>query len=151
MTSDPEQTAQLLERWHGGDRGALDELLRRNLDWVKGYVRRRLGGQLRKKEETVDVVQDAGVDILTYGPRFVVPDRDRFRALLGRMVENNLRDRRDLRREEIMPSRTVLRLGETPSQIVARDEHAQITRLAIYLLARQAPVLDMTHAVYRVS
>ena len=145
VSSDPEQTAQLLERWHGGDRGALDELLQRNLDWVEGYVRRRLGNQLRRKEETVDVVQDACIDILTYGPRFVVPDRDRFRALLGRMVENNLRDRRDyhnakrrdMQREESMPSRSVLRLGETPSQIVARDEHAQMTRLAIDLLPPQ--------------
>lgn len=142
---DPEQTAHLLERWHGGDRAALDELLLRNLAWVQDYVGRRLGPQLLQKEEAVDLVQDACVDILTYGPRFVVADRARFRALLGRMVENNLRDkrdyyaaqRRDADRERGLSSCTVLRLGETPSQIVARDEHAEMTRLAIDLLPPQ--------------
>jgi len=140
-----EQTARLLERWHGGERAALDELLARNLPWVEQFVRQRLGPELRGREETVDVVQDAVVDILTYGPKFVVPGRDRFRALLGRLVENNLRDRhayhhaqrRDAGREEPLPSRAVLRLGETPSQIVARDEHAALMRLALELLPPQ--------------
>ena len=152
VSSDPEQTAHLLERWHGGDRTALEELLSRNFDWIAEYVRKRLGPQLRQREETQDIVQDACIDILTYGPRFVVPDRRRFRALLGRMVENNLRDkrdyhgamRRDVGREEPLPSQTVLRLGETPSQVTAKDEHQQMTRLAIDLLPpqeRQAVVL----------
>tara|TARA_R110002096_G_scaffold23703_5_gene75386 strand:- start:1214 stop:1969 length:756 start_codon:yes stop_codon:yes gene_type:complete len=145
VSSGPEQTAVLLERWHGGDKTALEELLSRNIEWIEAFVRRRLGPQLRQKEETVDAVQDACVEILTYGPRFVVPDRDRFRALLGRMVENNLRDkhdyhtakRRDMQREVPMPSQTVLRFGETPSQVAARDEHKQMTRLALDLLPPQ--------------
>lgn len=145
VTSDPEQTAHLLERWHGGDKAALELLLAGNLDWIERYVRERLGPRLRSKEETVDVVQDACVDILTYGPRFVVPDRARFRALLGRMVENNLRDkvdyhrakRRDVGREEPIGSRTVLHLGETPSEIASRSEKAELTRLAIELLSPQ--------------
>lgn len=145
MTDDPEQTAFLLQRWHGGDRSALDELLSRNLEWVEGFVRRRLGPVLRAREETVDVVQDAVIDILTYGPRFVVDDRQRFRALIGRLVENNLRDKHDYHtaqrrhpeREEDALSRTVLRLGETPSQVVQREERAELTRLALELLNPQ--------------
>src|SRR5690606_40993396 len=101
--------------WHEGDRSALEELLSRNLEWVGQFVRSRLGAQLRQKEETADVVQDACLDILNYGPRFVVPDRTRFRALLGRMVENNLRDkhgyysakRRDMQREGSMSGTVV--------------------------------------------
>ncbi len=140
---DPEQTADLLQRWHAGERGALDVLVERNLSWIEAFVRRRLGPRLRGKEETVDLVQDAIIDVLTYGPRFVVPDRNRFRALLGRIVENNLRDknayyramRRDVEREEALPTRSVVHLDGTPSQAVARDEHLEMTQLALELLA----------------
>ena len=68
------------------------------------------------------------------------------------MVENNLRDkhgyysakRRDMQREESM-SGTVLRLGESPSHIVARDEHVALTRLAVDLL----PPMDREVLVLR--
>lgn len=147
MTADPAETAQLLERWHAGDRAALDELLQRNVGWIEAFVRRRLGPEIRAKEETFDAVQDAVVDILTYGPRFVVSDGDRFRALLGRMVENNLRDkhafykahRRNQDREVPFVSESVLHLDgasrDTPSQAAVQDERAEFVRLALELLA----------------
>ncbi len=92
---DNDQTAMLLRRWHGGDRCALDLLVERDLGWVLGHVRRRIGPALRRKTETVDMVQDAMLEVLRYTPRFALRRRDQFRALVARIVENVLRDRSD--------------------------------------------------------
>ena len=45
--SHPSETGELLRRWHGGERGALDVLLERDLGWVRTHVHRRLGDLLR--------------------------------------------------------------------------------------------------------
>jgi len=90
-----DQTAQLLARWHDGDRAALEELLGGNLDWIHQQVRRRLGERLRAKADSVDFVQEAVVEVLRYAPRFTVDSRARFRALMARIVENVLRDQND--------------------------------------------------------
>jgi len=88
----PDQTVELLQRWHGGDAAALHALIERDAGWVHGAVRRRMGEHLRHKLESIDVVQEAMGEVLRYVPRFVVPDRTRFRALMARIVENVLRD-----------------------------------------------------------
>ena len=70
MPDDPEQTIGLLRRWHGGDRAALDELLARDLPWVRGFVQRRLGDLLGERADVDDYVQEAMAQVLEYGPRF---------------------------------------------------------------------------------
>jgi RNA polymerase sigma-70 factor (ECF subfamily) len=145
MTEEPLETADLLQRWHGGDKHALEALLRRDLPWIEGFVRKRLGPLLRGKAETVDYVQDAVVEVLRYGPRFVCSDRERFRALLARIVENTLRDKHDwhrarrraAEREAELPRESALDLdgsGDTPSRICAEREREQWIRLALELL-----------------
>ena len=86
------ETHVLLTRCHHGDRAALDKLLARDLGWLRQHVRSRLGSLLRAKGEVDDYVQEAMVEILRYGPRFVVSDKLQFRALLARITENVLRD-----------------------------------------------------------
>ncbi len=139
------ETARLLVRWRQGDRKALEQILARDLPWIEALVRRRLGPQLRAREETVDLVQDAMVQVLRSGPRFVVEDGQRFRALLARMVENEIRDRarwhasarRDQAREQPIPGDSVLWLDSTdatPSEIVGAAEEQELLRLALELL-----------------
>ena len=47
------------------------------------------------KVESSDIVQDAALQFLKYGPRFILSDEEKFRALLVRIVENVLRDKHD--------------------------------------------------------
>ncbi len=148
---DPEDqaTVELLERWHGGEEHALDELLQRNLPWIRAHVRKRLGERLRAKAETEDYVQDAVVEMLRYGPRFMVHRRAQFRALLAQIAENVLRgkhvwfkrQRRAVSRERAMPNDSVLDLDAaaqsvtTPSEAAMRHERDLWIRLALELLA----------------
>lgn len=145
---DEDRTRKLLRDWHDGDAGALDRLLEENLDWLREHVRRRMGGRLREMMETVDVVQDVAIDALRYSPRFVVADQRQFRALLGKMIENNLRDkrrwsqaeRRAAAKEVAIPSDTVLELGPGEREVTrpdvqaARDDLREWMRLALEFL-----------------
>lgn len=139
---------ELLDRHAAGDREALGELLRREMPWLRTYVSRRLGAALRQKDETMDQVQDAIVDFLRGAPRFTVATSDQLRALLARVVENNLRDRDDWFRarrraqdaEQPFPSESVLHLAPgahepaTPSQAAANTEWRGWVRLAMELM-----------------
>ena len=142
------QTIQLLHKWHKGDREALSELIRRNLPWIRRYVQRRLGDELRRNFETHDIVQDAMLQVLQYGPRFDVDSEQLFRALLARIVLNDIADRnrwvhrqrRDRAREKPYMSDTVLKLDPPavsvtrPSQGMQRDERRAWVRLALEFL-----------------
>ncbi|MCB9890410.1 MAG: sigma-70 family RNA polymerase sigma factor [Planctomycetes bacterium] len=142
-------TFDLLKKWHAGDRQALERLVERHLPWIRAYVRKRLRGELRARADTQDVVQEAVIDVLEYGPRFEISDEDCFRALVARIVENNLhdhrrfllRDCRDMRRERSRLSDSVLALDPPRREITAppvrasRAENEEWVRLSIELLS----------------
>ena len=144
-------TLDLLRSWHGGDRRALDELIERNLPWVQEYVHRRLGDKLRRMGETLDFVQGAMIGVLEYGPQFEVSDEDQFRALVARIVENELRgqhrymhrQKRDADRQQQLPSDTVLGLDPPaksvtrPSERAHKREEEEWVRLALEFLPAQ--------------
>lgn len=141
-------TLALLRRWHAGETQAMSLLLDRHISTIRERVHRRLGTLLRTKEETDDLVQDAVVRFLVDCPRFEVVDEDHFRLLLARVVENTLRDkyhwhmrrRRDVARECVMPSTSVLLVGpladrrDSPSGIAAHEEQKAWVRFALDLL-----------------
>ncbi|MEQ8766944.1 MAG: RNA polymerase sigma factor [Planctomycetota bacterium] len=141
-----EGTRVLLSRWHRGDAGALDGLLARDLNWIQAHVRRRLGWKLRQKAETNDIIQEAVLEFLRYGPRFIISNRAHFRALLSQIVENVLRHqnrwftrrRRDMGREESIPDESVLDLDgsgqDRPSVVAQKNEQEQWLRLGLELL-----------------
>ncbi|MFO1078798.1 MAG: sigma-70 family RNA polymerase sigma factor [Planctomycetota bacterium] len=143
-----DHTVELLRQWHGGDRGALELLLQRDLPWIRDHVSRRLGDQLRRRGDTQDFLHDAVIEVLNYSPRFQAVSRDQFRRLLAQIVENMLRDqrdyfarkRRDLAREQALPADSVLQLDPRvrsvtrPSQAAERQEEAAWLRLALELL-----------------
>jgi RNA polymerase sigma-70 factor (ECF subfamily) len=141
-------TSQFLQDWHQGDPKGLESLLERHLPWIQSFVHKRLSDLLRRKAETGDIVQDAVVQFLRYGPRFHLSDERQFRGLLCRIVENVLRDkydwftakRRSIAAERPLPADTVLNLDpphggvETPSQIVQQHEQEAWVRLGLELL-----------------
>lgn len=144
MSDDP-QTRILLRRWHEGDAAALDVLLRENLPWIRVYVEQRLGPLLKRRGDTSDYVQEAMCDVLRYGPRFLLPDREQFRALVARIVLNVLHDehdyhaamQRDPRRERSagLIDFEAAASATSPSAAAARTETQDLVRLAIDLLA----------------
>jgi RNA polymerase sigma-70 factor (ECF subfamily) len=143
-----DDTRTLLQRWHTGDRAAIEALVARDLQWITTFVRSRLGPLLRARGETMDYVQDAVIEVLAYTPRFVTDDRARFRGLLARIVENHLRDahdhhqagRRTPARERPLPDDSVLDLDAPrrtitePGSRAARNEREAWVRLALELL-----------------
>lgn len=146
--AESEDTRVLLEKWHAGDRAAIDALVARDLPWIRDYVHGRLGALLRARGETMDYVQDAVIGLLGYVPRFLTNDRARFRALVARIVENHLRDAHDFHsaekrapaRERELPPDSVLDLDgggkavTQPGSAVARNEQDAWVRLALELL-----------------
>lgn len=145
--SDDPTLAQL-QSWHSGNRSALNALIADNVEWVREHVHRRLRPTMRDAGETHDFVQNAMVAALEYGPRFEITDRDRFRALIARIVENDFRDGhrylrrecRDVRRNTGPATDTILKLDPaaysvtTPSRCASRDERREWVRLALDLL-----------------
>lgn len=109
MPERQDPTVELLCRWHGGERGALDALLGRHLDALHDHVRSKLGPelrQLRREQDSMDLVQAAVARVLQYTPAFVPENGRQFQQLLRKIVVNDivgrLRSPRNARRE---PSR----------------------------------------------
>lgn len=133
-------TATVL-RLHRGDATALQRLVADHLPWIEQQVRRRLSAHLRSHGETQDFVQEAMIEVLRDGPRFVIENVHGFRALLARIVENNLRDRgrhlhrarRDVRRERALPSDSVLLLDEPARSVTEPPAHAERNERSAWL------------------
>jgi RNA polymerase sigma-70 factor, ECF subfamily len=141
------ETMRLLSLWHAGDVAARDQLIERELPWIRQHVRQRLGPMLRARAETQDYVQEALLRVLDYGPRFVTNDRSRFRAMIVRVIENHLRDlvdwhaagKRAVARERPLPSDSVIDLDSgkaitRPSEHAASNEQRAWLHLAMELL-----------------
>lgn len=140
-------TGQLL-RLHRDDPTALQQLVQEHLPWLEARVRQRLTPVARRFGDTQDFVQETLVDVLRDGPRFVIDSPAGFRALLLRIVENNLvdrvrylqRDQRDYRKARALPSDSVLMLDAPARQITEPPTHADRNeqqawlRLAVELL-----------------
>jgi RNA polymerase sigma-70 factor (ECF subfamily) len=149
--SDEAQTLQLLQRWHHGDESALNAILARDLDWIRARVAERCGEALKGRLETEDLVQEAMVEVLRYGPRFLMAGRDDFRGLMVRIIENVIRGqadhhnalRRQMARERPLPEGSVIALDGAarsvtrPSEAAQRSEREAMVRLALELLDRE--------------
>lgn len=148
MKTGKTETQQFLHAWHSGNRDGLDTLIERHLPWIHDQVRRRMGPTLRKKAETCDYVQDAMIQFIHYGPRFILSNDAAFRALMLKIVENSLRDkhdwyttnRRNVALERPLPPDTVLLLdpprskARTPSMSAERHEREAWIRLGMEFL-----------------
>lgn len=146
---DADVTFDLLSRWRAGDRDALGALLSRDLEWIRGFVHRRLGNApARKFGDTDDYVQEAAVRVLREGPRFVLADREQFRLLLATIVLNVIRSqhralqtlKRTVRREQPLGTDSVLMLDPPqcaeppPEERAVQAEQEEWLRLGFLLL-----------------
>ncbi len=133
-----DETAGLLVRLHAGDASAVSELALRDLEWIRACVSHRLSGVVRAHADTNDVVHSIFVQLLERGPRFSVGNRDVFRRVMARIIENTLSS---MARRFLGPKRqprgqsvhgdTVLHLQpdqstQTPERAVRAEEHEWI-------------------------
>lgn len=141
------ETTQLLDRWRNGDPTALQQVLTLHLPFVRQCVRELLGPQLRQRLTSDDVVQDAVVDFLRNGPRFVPANGRQLQRLLARVVANTICDhgkwfaaaRRSLMRETTLSTGVP---GEAssrhdPAVAAERAELADRLRLGLELVSER--------------
>lgn len=141
------ETTELLLNFYAGDESALGDLLDRHMRTLHGMVHRKLGWAIRSKEETGDMVQEAAIRFLQYGPRIRVTNEPTFLALLLRVVENVIRDKHDfytrhrraMSREESIPD-TILDLS-TPSQAAIEGEEKEWVCLGLNFLEKEERLL----------
>lgn len=137
----------------------IDSLLNRHLEWIQSHVHRKLGSLLRTKADTGDIVQDAVVQFLKYGPRIRLSNDKQFRALICRIIENVICDkydwftarRRSIAKERPLAPDTVLNLDpvdssqKTPSRIVQKQEEEAWARLGLELIEPQKREVIVLH------
>jgi len=144
-----ESTVMRLHRWFDGDDSALEELLSDNLPWMQAFVRKHLNARLRRRFDSMDVVQDGAMRILRYNPRHPPASKAQMRALFKKALLDSLRDkidhltanRRDIDREEsyLSPRGSTDRpLGpsseDRPDQIAEKSEQREWVKLALQQL-----------------
>lgn len=101
----------LFDRARAGDGAALERLVATYLPQLHAFVRVRLGGRLRARESSMDIVQSACRELLSDPSRHEFRSEDRFRAWLFTTAINKLRekhrfhgrDKRDIERERDAP------------------------------------------------
>ena len=100
-------TEQLLTLAREGDESALDRLCRIYSERVRWMIRLRMGGELRSKLESMDVVQDALIHALGGLESFTYTNEGDFVRWLSKIVEHTLcehwdrlhADKRNIRKE----------------------------------------------------
>ena len=101
------RTRQLVALAKGGDESAVDQLCRVYAERVRWMVRLRMGKELRRKLDSMDVVQDVLIHALGGITDFTYENEGDFVRWLSRIAENTLRDdreryhaeKRDIRKE----------------------------------------------------
>ena len=110
-----EHLDRLIERLNDGDRGAAEHAFLAFEPYLRMVVRRRLGGRLRSKLDSMDIVQSVWADVLCglSATKWRFVDRAHLRAFLVRAVNNRLIDRQRQQRKVLERERP---LGETASR-----------------------------------
>jgi len=147
------KTRHLVALAKDGDESAFNQLCRVYGERVRWVVRLRMGGEIRFKLESMDLVQDAFVSALRDLGNFTYKNEGDFLRWLSRIAENRLRDhidklhadKRDIRKEARLNSRRPT-TGEsfagtlepidttTPSVIMSRREEFDRLARAIDIL-----------------
>ena len=140
-------TVSLVAQIQAGDRRAFNELFGRYLTRVEHLVRARLGPELRTRESISDIVQEVYLEAVRSFDRFSPQVPQGFYRWLRKIVEHKIIDahrrhfgaaRRDARREVALdqmggPDGGIAQ-GESPSQILLRDEACTQLRQAVLRL-----------------
>ncbi|WP_419192351.1 sigma-70 family RNA polymerase sigma factor [Engelhardtia mirabilis] len=144
-----QSTVLRLHRWFDGDDDALEQLLSDNLAWMQTYVRKHLNARLRRRFDSMDVVQEGAMRILRYNPRHPPANKAQMRALFKKALLDALRDkidhltanRRNIDREESIISplasgdRPVGPSSEDrPDELADKQEQREWVKLALQFL-----------------
>lgn len=144
------ETFELVRRAQAGDDPALNALIERYYERVRRAVRALIGPQLRKKLETVDILQPAFAKAFQDFDRFEMRDEGSLLHWLLRYAQNQVNDqvrhwnsvKRDPRKERplespVTDSATVHRAdlrsatATAPPDAVARDEENRALEAAL--------------------
>jgi RNA polymerase sigma-70 factor (ECF subfamily) len=103
-----ERDSAWYERARGGDAAALAQLIEGYLPQLHAFVRVRLGGRVRDRESSMDIVQSACRELLADPSRHEFRGEDRFRGWLFTTALNKLREKHRFHgREKRRPEREV--------------------------------------------
>jgi len=162
MTQD--DTVALLAGWYQGDTEALGKLLFDNREWLEAHVARHVPDSWRRHVESADFVQDAALRVLKAGVRFAPCSRAQFRALMGRILVNLVRDQadrlrgpeHDIAREQPLPSHlSSIKSAESsltgPERAAERSGARQWIRLAMDTLAEEDRALIKLRSFYELE
>ena len=134
------QTQRLVSLAKDGDQSALNKLFEVYNERVLRIVRIRMGQELRSKQESMDIVQDAFISALRSLENFTYQNEGDFLRWMSKIVENRIRDnleklhanKRDIRKEIPLNNtsatqdtfaRTIGPIDNTtPSLIISRRE-----------------------------
>ena len=102
-----QKTQELIVLAKDGDKSALNQLYRVYGERVRWMVRFRMGRELRSQMDSMDLVQDTLIHVLSGLDDFTYKNEGDFVRWLSKIVENSLRDnldklhagKRDIRRE----------------------------------------------------
>ncbi|MCA9321663.1 MAG: sigma-70 family RNA polymerase sigma factor [Planctomycetes bacterium] len=145
-----DNTTYFLGRWQDDDdRDALDVLIARHMQRIREMVEPRLSAEMRQKLETGDIVQEAVLEFLRYGPPFRIQNGRQFRRLMAIIVTNVIRDqyerframRRDMKRDLGGQAVDLDQRHDdktSPGDRAAKNEMRQIVRLAMELMEPRA-------------
>ena len=151
------QTQVLVGRIHDGNKEALNQLCERYMPRILYAVRARLGMRLRRKVQSMDVLQDAMVDIVKGIDNFEFRSDGAFLHYVNRIIENNIRDeaakfqaaKRDIAKEQeaVVSDKEGFkqldvedyRVAATPSLQVSQIEDMQRLEKAMDLLYEESP------------
>jgi RNA polymerase sigma-70 factor (ECF subfamily) len=104
-----EHLDRLIERLNDGDRAAAEHAFLAFEPYLRMVVRRRLGGRLRSKLDSMDIVQSVWADVLCglSAANWRFADRAHLRAFLVRVVSNRLIDRQRQQRQALEHERSL--------------------------------------------
>jgi RNA polymerase sigma-70 factor (ECF subfamily) len=144
------QTQNLVKMAKEGDQAALNKLCAVYGERVRRILRLRMGGELRSKVESMDLVQDAFISAMRDLGNFTYQNEGDFLRWISRIAENRLRDnidqlhasKRDIRREIPLSSNRQITQDSfvvtnepvdstTPSVIITKREHLDKLEKAI--------------------
>lgn len=152
------KTRQLVALAKGGDESAVDQLCRVYTERVRWMVRLRMGRELRRKLDSMDVVQDVLIHALGGITDFTYENEGDFVRWLSRIAENALRDnwdrfhaeKRDIRKEIPLGNggrRSGSRLSGVPGPVATTTPSVILSRKED--LARLEKAIDALKPEYK--
>lgn len=111
----------LFEQARTGDAAALERLVASYLPQLHAFVRVRLGGRLRVRESSMDIVQSACRELLADPSRHEFRAEERFRAWLFTTALNKLREKHRFHGRDKRDQKRELEQPETDGLLQARN------------------------------